>query len=234
MRNSLIFLAIIISVFIFSACKSDISESEDNKSVVNENNNIQNDNETKANQINTLEKEDNEEQYNSENSNNEMGKTAEYISHENNPLLKLAYEGKIDGIDFGIGSYSGDIVKKWGIPDRYDNFMGGLYLAYDDKDVVFSTNTFMDDGQITYADVIWIGFWGENREIFNVRIGMTFEEIEEVLGRSSSKETPYENQDSELYCENWTITYDIGCYLLKFITEEVDGPVDVVYLFVKN
>lgn len=217
MKKSLFFLAVIISVFIFSACESHVSEFEGNKNV--KNSNIQPSNETKV--------------YNDNNMEEEVEEITEYITHENNPLLKLACEGKVDGIDFGIGSYSGEIVEKWGMPDRCDNYMGGAYLAYDDKDVTFLTNTPMYDGKMEYADVVWIVIWGDSREIYNVRIGMTFEEIEEVLGRPSSKETPYENEESELYGGKWTITYDTGKYLLEFVADEENGPVDVAYLFKK-
>ncbi|WP_202710988.1 hypothetical protein [Sporosalibacterium faouarense] len=94
------------------------------------------------------------------------------------------------------------------MPNRYDNFMGELYLAYDDKGVVFSTNTVLYGSEIQYADVIWIGIYGDNKEICNVKLGMTSKEIKSVLGEPSYQNNPYENEAMELYDGEWTIEYE--------------------------
>lgn len=40
--------------------------------------------------------------------------------------LKLAYEGYIEGIEFGIGSSGMEVAKKWGAPMESDYFAGAF------------------------------------------------------------------------------------------------------------
>lgn len=40
--------------------------------------------------------------------------------------LKLAYEGYIEGIEFGIGSSGIEVAKKWGDPMESDYFAGAF------------------------------------------------------------------------------------------------------------
>lgn len=147
-----------------------------------------------------------------------------------NPLLNLAYEGKVDGIEFGLGTNSSEIVEKWGMPDEYDYFAGGVYLAYVGKDVVFFTDGYMIANEINHGNVKWIWIGKDNREIYNIKIGMTFNEIIEVLGEPDFIRNPQENENSEFYYEKWTIIYNVGEYSLVFLTNEEEGPVVSVYL----
>lgn len=198
---------IIVSVLLFSACTRQVPEPVDN------NNTIENEETTVPNTGN----EDTEEQEDIENQND--------ATHENNPALKLAWEGKVDGLDFQIGSLGSEIVEAWGMPDQYDYFLGGLYLQYEEQEIVFFTNGYIIDDEVDYGEVVIIGIFGHDKEIYNVKIGMTFKEIEAILGEPTSRNTPDENSDNELHHGMWTITYKSEKYTLVFQGSEENGPV---------
>lgn len=160
----------------------------------------------------------------------------ERTPHENNPLLELARQGKVDGIEFGIGAKTKDIVDKWGRPDDSAYFLGGLYYSYDDKDIVFFTNegSIGEDGnEIVNGDVVIIGITGKDRSAYNVRLGMTIIEIITVLGEPTYTDTPEDNIDSELF-SGWTFIYDVGVYSVCFAADTKDSPVTSLYLWENN
>ncbi len=154
------------------------------------------------------------------------------VTHENNPLLELARQGKVDGIEFGIGDKAKDIVARWGEPDRKEYFLGGKYYKYDDKNIVFFTNegSVGEDGnEIDNGDVVIIGISGENRDVYNVCLGMTIDEIIAVLGEPTVTCAPEENEDSELL-SGWTFEYDVGKYTVCFEADTENSPVNTLYL----
>ncbi|HVI39769.1 MAG TPA: hypothetical protein VM577_03840, partial [Anaerovoracaceae bacterium] len=123
-------LALLISfVFIlifYSGNKIPIENNGIKNQTLNQNlNNIDN---------NSSQKEDEEEEYNS--------------------ALELLYKGNMDGIEFGIGTNSIDIIEQWGDPNQKVNFMGGLLLVY--NDIYFLTDGLILNEGITYGKVIGI------------------------------------------------------------------------------
>lgn len=155
-------------------------------------------------------------------------------THKNNPLLELACQGKIGNIDIGVGDSTDIIIEKWGFADESEYFMGGLYFKYDDKKTIFFTGAEINNGEIIHDKVKCVGVFEQNKEVFNVRIGMDFKEIISVLGVPTYENTPKQNEESELLEGAWTIIYDIGEYEIKFAAKHENGPVDVVYLWGKT
>lgn len=142
------------------------------------------------------------------------------VSNQNDTkkqLLKSAYEGKIDGVEFGIGDIGTDIIKKLGEPDQEDYILGGLYLQY--GEITFLTNGFDESGE-----VVSILFSDETTEVFGIKLGMTVKEIEEVLGVPDRTLSSKDNEESELYQGNWATVYDLEQYNLVFIHESQDSP----------
>ncbi len=132
-------------------------------------------------------------------------------------LLKSAYEGKIDSVEFGIGDIGTDIIKKLGEPDQKDYILGGLYFQY--GEITFLTNGFDESGE-----VVSILFTDETTEVFGIKLGMTVKEIEEVLGVPDKTLSLKDNEENELYEGNWATVYDLGKYKLTFIHEGQDTP----------
>ncbi|HZK34767.1 MAG TPA: DUF4309 domain-containing protein [Bacillota bacterium] len=150
---------------------------------------------------------------------------------EHDSHLELVRQGRVDGISFGLGDSTEFIIDGWGEPDESEYYMGGLYLLYDDEGVVFFTSADGEYGQISsHGEIVFIGITKENKEVYGVRIGMTFDEIIEVLGEPEEKRTAEQNESSELLF-GWTIDYIVGEYTVSFQADTGDGQVDVVYLW---
>jgi len=141
-------------------------------------------------------------------------------------LFKKAYKGKMDGIEFGIGAISGDIIDKWGEPDASDYFLGGLYLKY--GDIVFFTNGYDESGK-----VVNISFSDENTEVYGIRLGMMIKEIEEILGTPDTVTSSKDNEESEYYYDNWTTSYVVGNYELIFAHKDKDSSIKWIDLWQK-
>lgn len=156
------------------------------------------------------------------------------ITHDENPLLELARQGKVDGIDIAVGDSTDMIIEKLGSADESEYFMGGLYFKYNDKKTVFFTGAEVDKGEIIHDKVKCIGVFEENKEVFNVRLGMDFKEIISVLGMPTYENTPKQSEESELLQGAWTIVYDTGDYKIVFASNSENAPVGVVYLWAKD
>lgn len=216
-----IMLLIILSLLAITACDRNASNKEENIKEV-------------ENEVNTQPEDKNKPS----SDNNIVEDYDEYttlITHEDNPLLELAIQGRTDGIEFKINDSTDEIIEKWGFPDLYDYFMGGLYFSFDDQNVLFFTDAELDNNdEIVHGNIKCIGVFKNNKEIFNVRIGMTFEEIIAILGEPTYVNTLEQNEESELLHGNWTIVYDVGDYDIEFVSKTENGPVDTVYLWGKN
>ncbi len=119
------------------------------------------------------------------------------------PALELLYEGKMNDIEFGIGTKYDKIITQWGEPEEYtDSFMGGELLKYGD------TYFFVNDNHVT-----GIYYTGSN-EIYGVQIGMDLEQVVEILG---SPNALYDSPYSELYPnEPLILEYKADKYIVNF------------------
>ncbi len=134
---------------------------------------------------------------------------------ENNPALELLYSGKMEGVEFGIGTNSNKIMEQWGEPDYKENFMGGLLLSYDD--VYFFTDGYILDDSITDGEVTGIYYTGDET-VYGVHIGMPLEQVEEILGDPNNT---YTSHYSELRADNNIIlNYMAGEYKVDFESDE--------------
>lgn len=109
-----------------------------------------------------------------------------------------------------LGTPLADLIEHYGQP-TYDNYFLGSRL------VVFNK----EDGYFLDDDNIAKGFFVGNPEVsvFDTRIGMTFKEIDEILGAKG--EVGYDQSETQYYLnihyvENYKITYS---------AETEDGPV---------
>ncbi len=134
------------------------------------------------------------------------------------PALELLYEGKINGVEFGIGTKSDKIITQWGEPEEYnDSFMGGILLKYGD------TYFFVSDNQVTGI------YYTGNNEIYGVQIGMDQEQVEEILGTPSDL---YTSLYSELYPdEPLILKYKAGKYIVNFEINTENKKVSSIAIF---
>lgn len=134
------------------------------------------------------------------------------------PSLKLLYEGKMNGIKFGIGTKYDKIITQWGEPEEYnDSFMGGILLKYGD------TYFLVSDNQVTGI------YYTGNNKIYGVQIGMELEQVEEILG---SPNDLYTSQYSELYInEPLILKYKADKYIVNFEINTENKKVNSIAIF---
>lgn len=234
MGKKTIMLFMILGLLAITACNRNVYKNEDNEKAIENEITTQHEDEVQSNDDNKVEEDYDEQNLDTDEGDSEASKDVTLITHEKNPLLESARQGKIDGIDFGIGSSTDKVIEKWGLPDEYDYFLGGLYFRYDDKKVLFFTSAEKDNEEIIHGEIMCIGVFEENKEIFNVKIGMTFDEIIAVLGEPTYENTLEQNEESELLAGTWTIVYDTGKCKIEFVSSTERGPVDSVYLWGEN
>lgn len=134
------------------------------------------------------------------------------------PALELLYEGKMNGVEFGIGTKYDKIITQWGEPEEYtDSFMGGILIKYGD------TYFFVNDNQVT-----GIYYTGSN-EIYGVEIGMDLEQVVEILGDQNDL---YDSPYSELYPdEPLILEYKAGKYIVNFEINTENKKVNSIAIF---
>lgn len=117
---------------------------------------------------------------------------------------------------FPLGTPLADLIAHYGEPTYDDYFLGSRLVVFNKED-----GYFLDDSNIAK------GFLIGNPEVsvFDTRIGMTFEEIDEILGAKG--EVGYDRAETQYYInihyvENYKITYS---------AETEDSPVvDIVVI----
>lgn len=115
-----------------------------------------------------------------------------------------------------LGTPLADLLAHYGEPTYDDYFLGSRLVMFKEKD-----GYFLDDNNIAK------GFLVGNSEVsvFGTRVGMTFKEIDEILGAKG--EVGYDESETQYYLnihyvENYKITYS---------AETEDGPiVDIVII----
>ncbi|GGF86766.1 DUF4309 domain-containing protein [Paenibacillus abyssi] len=138
-----------------------------------------------------------------------------------------AYEGKVEGIAYGLGDLTEGITEELGEPDQMDYFAGGVYLSY--PNVVFFSDAELDgENNIVDGTIKGMGF-GTDNSLFGVTIGQPFEEIAVVLGDGYTMHTPDENVNNEFYAGMWSMEYRVGEYAVIFTAEEENGPTNAAY-----
>lgn len=116
--------------------------------------------------------------------------------------LDLVGQGRVEGIGVGAGDSTEKVISELGPADELDYYLGGLYLMYHDLDLVFFTSAQGQFGEITeHGEVVVIGISSENQDLYGVRLGMTFEQIIEVLGQPTTIVSAEEadSEDSLVY-----------------------------------
>jgi len=233
MSKKIIIISLILSTLALSACSKNVSNNEDIPATV-ENEVIQNEDNLEPSNEDIIDIDPAESEFDNDEENDEVAEEIDLNTHEDNPLLDLARQGKVDGIEFKINDSTDEVIEKWGIPDVYDYFMGGVFFNYEDKNVLFLTDAELNGDEIIAGRIKCIGIFEENKEIYNVRIGMTFEEVIAILGEPTYMNTLEQNEGSELLAGSWSMVYDVGEYDIEFVSSIEKGPVDVVYLWGKN
>lgn len=146
-------------------------------------------------------------------------KTMEIVEPEShiyvyNEKLNLAYEGKMDGIEFSVGDNGEDVVKKWGEPQEMDYFAGGLYLKY--NNIVFYTDGYIYEGKVYHGKILRMTLFN-NEGTYGIKSGMSIYEIEEILGVPNFRaiyDDCYRTDPDGFYGEDNIAYYLAGDYMV--------------------
>ncbi|MEZ0481346.1 hypothetical protein [Planococcus sp. SSTMD024] len=115
-----------------------------------------------------------------------------------------------------LGTPLADLIAHYGEPTYDDYFLGSRLVMFKEKD-----GYFLDDDNIAKGFLVG----NPDVSVFDTRVGMTFEEVDEILGAKG--EVGYDRSETQYYLnihyvENYKITYS---------AETEDGPVvDIVII----
>ncbi len=141
--------------------------------------------------------------------------------------LKLAHEGYMDGIEFGIGDSGMDLAKKWGEPTQSDYYTGGLFMKYGDR--IFFTDGYIDqNNNYLYGSINSI----ITNEAFGIHAGMTIGEVIDILGQPNGLDIYDElREDPESrFANNMFAYYYAGDYTLAICYDKDSKLVEYIEL----
>lgn len=143
----------------------------------------------------------------------------------NDKALELAHQGKVTGLNIAIGATLQETIAQMGEPTALDNYEGASYVSYELVD--FILDRVIDDtkAEANVTGVILSGGY----ELYGVKVGMTPEEIEAVLGTPSSADI-----DTTSETETFRIDYDCGDYQLSFFANDKGSATVSAYLSKKQ
>ncbi|XEC92892.1 hypothetical protein AB6A23_16025 [Paenibacillus tarimensis] len=207
-RNTL--LAAVLLCGLISACSSNENNAVPDQTGTNETDQIQPD----------IDKTDGSEGQNQDNGN--------LASDARSPFPPSVYEGKIEGVPYGLGDLTEGMQSELDDPESIQYFAGGLYFSF--PDVVYFTDADLDeDGIVIDGTVKKLGFRAGS-PLLGVVVGQTFDEISAVLGDGYELRTPEDNVNNEFYENAWSMEYAIGNeYRIVFTAEEKEGPTLAAY-----
>lgn len=144
---------------------------------------------------------------------------------QENYALKAAREGKVTGLNIGIGSTLQDAVAQLGEPTALDYFEGTSYVSYELVDLILDRIIEDTKAETNITGIIL----AEGYELYGVKVGMTPSGIKEVLGAPSKEEVETDPEG-----DMWRLDYDCGGYLLSFFANDKDSPTLSAYLSKKQ
>lgn len=144
---------------------------------------------------------------------------------QENDALKTAREGKVTGLNIGIGSTLQEAIAQMGEPSALDYFEGTSYVSYELVDLIL--DRIIDDTK-TEASITGI-ILSEGYELYGVKVGMTPEEIKGILGAPTKEELENDPEGS-----TWRLDYDCGTYLLSFFSADQNSSTLSAYLSIKQ
>lgn len=135
--------------------------------------------------------------------------------------MKLAYEGKIDNLQIGVGDKLQNVISVLGEPSELNHFEGSSYISYQDVSFMLDRIVETTKDEATILGIVV----SEGYELYEVKVGMKSDEIKNVLGAAAQ-----EYQEGEEEGDAWKLEYNCGDYLLTFFFNDKDSPSTSAYL----
>ena len=135
--------------------------------------------------------------------------------------MQLAFEGRVEGIEAGVGSRLQQVIAELGEPIELGHFEGSSFVSYENMtfmlgEIVESTN---EDAEVTGIIA------SEGYKLYGVQVGMTMDEIKNILGAAQQ-----EYKEGEDEGDVWKLEYLCGDYLLTFYFTDKASPSTSAYL----
>jgi hypothetical protein len=135
--------------------------------------------------------------------------------------IELAYEGKIDSLEFGIGDKLEKAIAEMGEPVELAYFEGSSYISYENLSFMLDKVIEKTSDEAAISGIII----SEGYDLYGVKVGMTPNEIKSILGAANQ-----EFKDGEGDEEMWKLEYQYGDYSLTFFFNDSSAPSTSAYL----
>lgn len=135
--------------------------------------------------------------------------------------LEPVYEGKIDNLEFSIGDSLEKVIAELGEPLELAYFEGSSYIRYENLSFMLDKVIEKTSDEAAVSGIII----SEGSELYGVKVGMTPNEIKNILGAASQ-----EYKDGEGDEEMWKLEYQCGDYSLTFFFNDSSSPSTSAYL----
>lgn len=144
---------------------------------------------------------------------------------QNVEALELARQGKVTGLNVGIGNKLQDAVSELGEPITLDYYEGTSFVSYEVVDLMLD-RIIEDTKSEAYISGIIVA---EGYSLYGVKVGMSPEAIKLYLGEPAT-----EGQEADGEGELWKMDYDCGDYTLSFFATGEDSATLSAYLSKKE
>lgn len=135
--------------------------------------------------------------------------------------MELAFEGKIDNLQVGVGDTLSEVISELGEPMELAHFEGSSYVSYKNFSFMLGKVIEKTSDEATISGIVI----SEGYEIYGVKVGMTPNEIKSILGAADQ-----EYKDGEGDEEMWKLEYACGDYSLTFFFNDNSSPSTSAYL----
>lgn len=143
------------------------------------------------------------------------------VEKTNEDPMKLAFEGKIDKLQVGVGDRLANAVLELGEPLELAYFEGSSYISYQNLSFMVDKVIEKISDEATISGIVVSGGY----EIYGVKIGMTPDAIKSILGAADQ-----EYKDGEGDEQMWKLEYKCGAYNLTFFFNDSSSPSTSAYL----
>jgi len=123
--------------------------------------------------------------------------------------------GMLDTATIGLGFHVDFVINTYGQPAEKDVYEGSTYYSYPDKHIIFFISL--------YDDLVSAIGINEGGELFGVRIGMTCDEIKDILGSPDIE--GYDEMEGDYF-----MLYQSGIHQLYFFSPDKNSPTDSAML----
>ncbi len=130
-----------------------------------------------------------------------------------------------------------EILALYGYPDSTGTYQGSVYWLYEDHTFFFHHEFYDQDAPFYVEETARVSALSSRKdgaECYGTKIGMTFNEIESVMGYEGDKYEDYERDDVVLFYHLKELKEGINDIELRFYAEDYTSPTKVLLIIWKG